>query len=261
MNAALAFEGVHFGYPGRPLFAGLDLAIHPGERVAVLGPNGSGKTTLVRLACGFLRPERGEVRLEGTPVGRLPGRARARLIGTVPQESSLAFDFRVREVVALGRTPYLGWFGLERAADREAIQQAMEAAGVAELAERRFFSLSGGERQRVVLARVLAQQPRVLLLDEPTAHLDLAYRLRLYELVVRLNQERGLTVVVVTHDLDLAARHCERVALLRDGKLYADGPTAEVLTPRNVGEVYGVEARIATDPATGRPWVVPLRPR
>jgi iron complex transport system ATP-binding protein len=259
MGAALALRGVAFGYGTRPLFRSLDLEVEAGSMIAVLGPNGAGKTTLVRLASGEVPPSAGSVSILGHDLAKLPGRERARRVAVVPQESEPTFDFTVRELVLFGRAPHLGLFGIETARDVEIANEAMRSTEVAELQDRPSRALSGGERQRVNLARALAQEPRLLLLDEPTAFLDLKHRLAAYELFRRLCRERGLTVVVVSHDLNLAARHCDRLVLLQAGQVAADGPPEDVVKPEILRSVYEVEVDVHTDTTSGRPFVVATR--
>jgi iron complex transport system ATP-binding protein len=258
---ALAFRRVSFGYGRAPVLVELDLEIAEGTIVGVLGPNGTGKTTFVRLASAALRPASGGITLFGDPLLRLPARARARRVAVVPQETHPVFDFTVQEIVSMGRAPHLGAFGIERPADRAVSRDAMERCDVSELAARSFRALSGGERQRVLLARALAQEARLLLLDEPTAFLDLKHRLAVYDLLTRLHDDRGLTVVVVSHDINLAARYCDRLVLLRCGKVAADGTPSEVLRPEPIKSVYEVDVDVRTDPSSGRPFVIPLSPR
>lgn len=260
MSTILKFEGVSFAYRGAPVFAGLDLEVDEGEMTAVLGPNGSGKTTLVRLAVGHLEPSAGAVTLQGKRLTEIASRGRARTVSVVPQESHLAFDFKVRDVVLMGRAPHQGILGIDVDDDREIARESMAQTGVAHLAERHFQELSGGERQRVVIARALAQRPRLLLLDEPTAFLDLKHRLSVYALLGRLNRDLGITIMVVSHDINLAARHCDRVVLLHRGAVAGDGPPEEVLTVENVRAVYGVDVDVRRDPDSGRAYVFPLRP-
>lgn len=260
MSDALSLRAVSFAYRTTPVFRGLDLAVAEASMTALLGPNGSGKTTFVRLACGSRRPDAGSVTLFGDDVARLGSRERARRVAVVPQESPAVFEFTVLETVLLGRFPHLGFFGIESDRDLAIAREALERADVSHLAGRPFRALSGGERKRVLVARALAQRARLLILDEPTAFLDLRHRLELYDLLSRLNRENGLTVVVVSHDLDLAARHCDRLVLLRCGTIAADGTPAEVLAPGPLREVYEVDVDVRTDPATGRPYVVPRRP-
>lgn len=260
MSTALAFDGVSFDYGGTAVFDGLNLQIGAGTINGILGPNGSGKTTLVRLGSGALRPSAGGVTLFGSDLASLDARERARRVAVVPQETHPVFDFTVEETVRMGRAPHLGFLGIERPADLARARDAMDRCEVAELASRSFRALSGGERQRVMLARALAQEPRLLLLDEPTAFLDLKHRLSIYARLSQLHREQGLTVVVVSHDINLAARHCDRLVLLQRGSIAADGTPAEVLRPDPIRSVYEVEVEIRTDPASGRPFVIPLAP-
>jgi iron complex transport system ATP-binding protein len=257
VSAALAFEDVSFAYGTQPVFRGLTLRVEPGELTAVLGPNGTGKTTWFRLAAGSLAPARGTVRLFGHDLRTLGAAERARTVAVVPQESPLEFEFRVHEIVAMGRSPHQGLLGLESAEDRRAVAEALRATGMEAFAGRPLAALSGGEKQRVVLARALAQKPRLLLLDEPTAHLDLKHRLAIYALLERLHGE-GLTAVVVSHDLNLAAAHCKRLVLFRCGEVVADGPPRQVLRPDVLREVYDVELEVRQDGSRGHPFVVPL---
>jgi iron complex transport system ATP-binding protein len=230
-----------------------------GEIVGLVGPNGAGKTTLLRLLAGIARPASGEIRILGRNLSELRPAERGRCMALVPQESAPVFEFTAMETVLMGRAPHLGLLGLEGAADRLIARRALEEADVQHLADRSLDQLSGGERQRVIVARALAQEPEILLLDEPTAHVDLGHTLAIYDLLERRNRDRGLTVVTVSHDLTHAARSCRRLVLLREGRLLAEGPPAEVLTAGNLREAYGVEVSILKDPARGTPVVVPGR--
>ena len=256
---ALSFAGVAVRLGGRPVLAGVDLVLGRGELLGVLGRNGAGKTTLLRIATGVVAPDAGAVGLGGRPLASLPRRALAREIAIVPQETSVPFPFSVTELVLMGRAPHLGLLGFETAADRRAAAAALERLGIAELADRSVLEISGGERQLAVVARALAQDARVLLLDEPTAHLDLERRLALLELARELVRE-GRSVLVVSHDLSLAGRFCDRVALLAGGRVAAAGEPAEILTPPRLREVFGVASEIlrASD---GSPVVVPTGSR
>jgi len=258
--AALAMERLRFAYGRTPILAGLDLTVPAGTITGVLGPNGSGKTTLVRLASAALHPSAGRIALFGDDLASLPARERARRVAVVPQETHPVFEFTVEQIVRMGRAPHLGFLGLEGPRDRKIAREAMELCAVVHVAERSFRALSGGERQRVMLARALAQEARLLLLDEPTAFLDLKHRLAVYALLGRLHREHGLTVVVVSHDINLAARHCDRLVLLRCGAIAADGSPAEVLRPGPIRSVYEVDVEVRTDPSSGRPFVIPLAP-
>lgn len=257
---ALKFERVTFGYGGSPVLAELDLTIRPAELVGLLGPNGVGKTTFVRLASGALAPSAGRIELFGEDLAALAARERARRVAVVPQETHPVFEFTVSEIVRMGRAPHLGFLGLETQRDRDLARDAMRRCSVEHLADRSFRALSGGEHQRVLLARALTQEAPLLLLDEPTAFLDIRHRLAAYDVLVGL-RDAGLAVVVVSHDINLAARHCDRLVLMHGGGVAADGVPAEVLTPASIGEAYGVDVEILTDPSTGRPFVIATSPR
>jgi iron complex transport system ATP-binding protein len=243
VNRLLQLESITFGYGGQPLLADVNLALAAGEMAALLGPNGTGKTTLLMLATGALHPKRGRVLLDGHDLRRLSRRAIARRVAVVPQAFATPFAFTVRELVGLGRTPYMSFLGTEKAADRQAIEEALEATGATALAGRIFNELSGGEKQRVALALALAQQPDLLLLDEPTTHLDLKYQISVLELAQHLNRERGLTIFATMHDLNLAARYFARLILFQRG-IVADGAPVEVLQSRLLSSVYGVPVEI-----------------
>lgn len=256
--AALELRGVSVALGGRPVLRELDLRLEPGEVLLVAGRNGVGKTTLLRLACGLHRADAGEVRLGGRPLASWSRRERARELALVPQETSVPFPFRVDEVVLMGRTPYQGLIGFESAEDRRVAHAALERLGLLALAGRSILEVSGGERQLVMIARALAQDARVLLLDEATAHLDLARRLELLGLLREWAAE-GRAVLIVSHDLALSVRAADRVALLADGRVLAQGPPAEVLTPETLRQAFGVEVVILAGPEG--PVVVPRRAR
>lgn len=228
----------------------ISCTIRAGECVGIIGPNGSGKTTLLRLLAGVLRPGKGMVMFQGRSVSSYPRRQIAQQIAVVPQEEERQFGFTVREAVLMGRIPYLNGWQREGAADWAAAERAMQAAGVQHLADRRITHLSGGESQRVTLARALAQEPRVLLLDEPTAHLDVHYQAALLDAVADLHAA-GMTVVMTLHDLNLASLYCQRVLLLAGGRLLADGPPAEVFIPSILQAAYGPRVDVAPHPLGG----------
>jgi iron complex transport system ATP-binding protein len=236
-------ERLSFGYGGQPLLSNLQVTLRHGEMVGLLGPNGSGKTTFVKLLSGVLRPGQGRILLGGRDLVAWGRRAIARRIAVVPQEMQMPFAFTVEQMVALGRTPFVRLFRTPGSRDREIVRAAMQSAEVEALAGRIFHELSGGERQRVLLAMALAQQPRLLLLDEPTSHLDIKYQIEVLELVCRLNRETGMTVVAAMHDLNLAARYFPRLLLFQRG-IVADGGPAEVLEPRLLQSVYGIAVQV-----------------
>ena len=237
---------------------GVSLAVARRSIVGLLGPNGSGKTTLLRLLSGTLTPDRGQVLFDRQPIAALSRRDLARRIAVVPQETHSAFDFSALEIVMMGRYPHLGAFELEGAGDLAIARRAMADTGTSALEDRRFAALSGGEKQRVVIAGALAQASDVLLLDEPTASLDLGFQFEIGGLLSRLNQERGTTMVVSTHDLNLAATLCTELVLLKEGHVIAQGPTEQVLTPSHIRDLYGVIADVATHPRARHITVVPL---
>ena len=239
---------------------GVDLTVDRGSFVALCGPNGAGKTTLLRTINGLLTPDEGTVRVEGRTVADLDSRAVSRRVATVPQETAVAFAFDVRDMVAMGRTPHRSRFEPADRADREAVDRAMERARVTGLADRPIDEVSGGERQRVLLARALAQETPVLLLDEPTANLDINHQVRTLDLVADLVAD-GTTVVAAIHDLDLAARYADRMALLADGGVVAVGAPDEVLTDRRLGTVFDTRAVVTPNPVTGAPSVTALAGR
>jgi iron complex transport system ATP-binding protein len=229
-----------------------------GEMLGILGPNGSGKTTLLRLLSGTRRPSSGEVLLEDVPIQRLSRRALAQRVAVVPQETLLAYDYTCMEMVLMGRHPHLGVFELEGPRDIDVARHALQATGTSHLESRQFNTLSGGEKQRVVIASALAQASEILLLDEPTASLDLAYQLEIAALLHSLNRDRGVTIAVSTHDLNLAAAVCHQLLLLRDGRVIAAGPTESVLTPSHIHDLYDVTADVRFHPESGHLVVVPI---
>ena len=261
MRDLLWADSVSFRYaPERPLVVdGVSVRIPPGGLVGILGPNGSGKTTLLRLLSGTRTATGGRVVLDGESMEELSRRAVARRIAVVPQETELAFEYRALEIVLMGRHPHLGVFQVEGAADVAIAREALSATGTSELADRHFHTLSGGEKQRVIIASALAQASDILLLDEPTASLDLGYQLEIASLLQRLNRERGVALAISTHDLTLAAALCRDLVLLREGRVIAAGPTESVLTPANIERLYDVEADVHVHAQTGRVAVVPLR--
>ncbi|GIW45235.1 MAG: hypothetical protein KatS3mg077_2517 [Candidatus Binatia bacterium] len=256
--ACLAATEVTFGYSGRsPVLREVSVALGPGEILGILGPNGSGKSTLLRLLSGWLVPQRGTVELWGREISHYKPREIAKEIAVVPQETRVDFPFTVMQLVLMGRTPYLHGFAFESEADLARAQAAMERVGVAHLAGRLVQELSGGERQRVVLARALAQDTRILLLDEPGAFLDLHHVVAIYDLLRDLADE-GRGIVTVLHDLNLASLYCDRVVLLHSGTVHCAGTPAEVITYKNITEVYDTEVYVDVNDLTGAVNVLPL---
>jgi len=253
----LRAEAVRAGYGTREVLHGVDLTLRSGERVALVGPNGSGKTTLLRTLAGTLRPRSGRVALDDVSLDAVDARMRARRIAVVPQVFTTPFAFTAREVVALGRTPYVGAFGRPSGADRAAVERALALTGCTDLADRPLSQLSGGERQRALVAMALAQEGNVLLLDEPTAHLDPGHQRSTLELLGRLARERGALVLAVLHDLNLASALADRVVVMSQGRVVADGPPLDVVSAANVASVFGAGLVVGT--RDGVPFVLPER--
>ena len=249
----LAARGVSLKLAGVPVLRAVSCAARPGQVTGLVGPNGAGKSTLLRVLAGVLRPDSGSVWLGTAPLTALAARERARLIAYLPQQEA-AHPFTALETVLMGRYPHLSRFALEGADDRRIARAALARTGTERFADRQLDRISGGERQRVLLARALAQQVRVLLLDEPAAGLDLRHQLAAME-TLRAEAAGGAAAVAALHDVTLASRYCDRLTLLARGAVVAEGAPAEVFTPPRFREVFGVEAAVERDPATGVPQV------
>ena len=247
---------LNFSYFDGLVLEDINLSVEPGEMVGLLGPNGSGKTTLIKLISGILKPGHGDITLGGSNLNRLNRRAIASRVAVVPQQFHIPFAFTASEVVMLGRTPFIKAFSGETNADRQAVATAIELAGISDIAGRRFDELSGGERQKVILAMALAQQPSLLLLDEPVAHLDICHQIETLELVRSLNAERKLTIIAAMHDLNLASLYFDRLVLLEKGRIHAEGTPEEVLTEDRISQVFSTAVRVEPHPVTGAPHVI-----
>jgi len=233
---------------------GVSFDVGPGEMVGIIGPNGSGKTTTLRAVSGLVDPDYGSVELSGVRLDQLDARARAKKVAYLPQSSGHGMSFTAMEIALMGRYPHLGRFQVEGANDRKIALNALKRTGVEAFVDRQIGDMSGGERKRVLIARSLAQEPELLLLDEPTASLDLKHQIELMALI-HTEATAGMGAVVVLHDVSLAARHCDRLVLLDHGKLVADGRPSEVITAENLANVFEVEANIEIDELTDRPLV------
>jgi iron complex transport system ATP-binding protein len=244
-------------YGERTVLQDVSLEVGPGEIVALIGPNGAGKTTLFRAVSGVVPPRSGRVFARGVDLAGLSIPERARYLAVVPQARRLPAGYSVQQTVLLGRTPYLGWLGKPAARDLQRTRQALERIQIAPLVDRPVDELSGGEQQLVLLARALAQDTPILILDEPTAHLDLHHQGNLLRLVRELADEQGLGVLMALHDLNLVSLYADRVALLAEGRLQATGSAAEVLTEANLGQAYRVPVHVSRHPLYGTPLVLP----
>jgi iron complex transport system ATP-binding protein len=252
---AIELRDVSFSYGEEPFLSGFSLAVETKEFFGVIGPNGSGKTTLLRLMAGLLIPSAGEIRAKDRSVVGFTRRELARVVGFMPQESHFAFDFSVYEVVMMGRNPFLGRFERPGKPDAERAQAALEFTDAWGLRDKGINQLSGGEKQRVVLARTLAQEPEILLLDEPASQLDIAHQLQMLAILKRLNQQ-GITIVLLSHDLNLASIACSRILMLDRGRPAACDRPEKVLVPDLIERVYGVRPILERHPQTGTPQIV-----
>ena len=255
----LAAEQVRLAYDEHVVVHDVDLELTDGSFTAIVGPNGCGKSTLLRALGRLLRPAGGQVLLDGRAIARTPTREVAKVLGLLPQSPIAPEGLTVADLVARGRHPHQSWVRQWSRDDEAVVAEALEWTDMAELADRPVDALSGGQRQRAWISMALAQGTDLLLLDEPTTYLDLAHQIDVLELVGRLHAERGRTVAVVLHDLNLAARYAQRLVAMKDGVLVASGTPAEVLTEELLADVFDLEARIVPDPVTGTPMVVPVR--
>jgi len=246
-------RNITFSYQQTQVLRDVSLTISPGEFVGVIGPNGAGKSTFLKLLMNILRPDHGGIYLKNRSIEQYSRKALAKILGYVSQSFQTAFNFTAFEVVSMGRHPYLAPFAGETAADRKVIRQAMAETDVWELRDRYFSELSGGERQRVVLASALSQEPEALLLDEPTTALDIKHQTRFYNILKHLQQEKGLTLLTVTHDINLAARYCRRLVVMKAGKIIADDVPEKIVTPGLIETVYEVPVEVVQHPVDGRP--------
>jgi iron complex transport system ATP-binding protein len=250
--------GLSLGYDGKTIVDTLDLTIEPGRVTVIVGANASGKSTLLRGIARLLRPEKGEVVLDGADISSLSSKKVATVVGLLPQQPIAPDGITVSDLVGRGRYPHQGWFRQWSSSDDAIVADALAATDTLGLAERRLEELSGGQRQRVWIAMALAQDPDILLLDEPTTFLDVTHQIEVLDLLLELNRERGTTVVMVLHDLNLAARYADRLVVMSKGQIIAAGSPSQTLTEAVVGDAFGLEARIVPDPVCGSPMVVPI---
>ena len=260
MNAEmLKFSHVAAGYRDREILHDVTLSVEEGDFVGLIGSNGTGKSTLIKCISGLLPLTKGEITICGREQSLLKSRERARLVAVVPQSYHVDYDFTVEDIVMMGRNPYLGFGKREDERDFEIVKNAMEATNTEIFRGRLYNELSGGERQRVILARAIAQQPRVILLDEPTSALDIHHQIEVMELIARLNREEHMTVLAVLHDINMAARFCRRIVMLRDGTVTADGTPEEVVNRKNMEELYAMKLMVRENPLFHKPEIVPIR--
>ncbi|MBP1706717.1 MAG: btuD [Chloroflexi bacterium] len=252
----LEISNISLTYNHSPVVKGLSFQVGPGEMVGLIGPNGSGKTSVIKALSRVLSLAAGEIKLDGKELRLFARRDLAQLIGVVPQNPALPDTFTVSEVVLLGRNPHLGLLRSEGSRDLAVVWWAMERTGITPLAMRKIGQLSGGERQRVVIARTLAQEPKAILLDEPTANLDISHQVEILGLIKSLCREKKLAVLIALHDLNLATQYCDRLLLIRNGEPFAEGTPQQVITAANIKEVYGTDSYIYPHPENDLPVVV-----
>jgi iron complex transport system ATP-binding protein len=255
MEPILTLRKVGFRYGSSWAVKGMDLDVFPGEMLGILGPNGSGKTTLLKLLDGMLLPHEGEVRVRGKSMVDLKRGDVAKVVAMVAQENFFRFDFSVLEVVLMGRFPHLGKLQFEGDRDLKIAGNALKATHSLDLSERSIHELSGGEKQRVLLARALAQEPGVILLDELTSFLDLKYKKEIFDLIAGLTREKGLSVAVVSHDIDLVSQYCHRIVMLKNGSVYLAGTPDQVINDASIETVYACAVIVDRHPVTGKPRV------
>lgn len=255
----LKLSNINFAFDTAPIIDRLSLNVERGAWLGVIGPNGAGKTTLLKLISGVLRPIDGEINIDDRAIQKFSRNEMARLIAVVPQVSSFTFPFTVSEIVLMGRAPYLKNFGFETAMDIAIAEEAMKRTDIWQFRSRSIDELSGGERQRVLIARALAQEPKILLLDEPTTFLDIKHQLDIMEILTELNKDPGLTIISAIHDVNLAISYCKTIALLNNGRIFKLGTPAEVVTYSNLKEVFSADVYVGLNEFTGNPYYVPMK--
>lgn len=258
MSIVIEARNIKYRYSKDWVLNEFNLKVEQNEIVGIIGPNGSGKTTVIKLLSRVLHPASGSITLFGRNIADMKQKEIARIVAVVPQGTSVAFPFTVREIVLMGRSPHLGLLQMERESDLKIVDHSMALTDSLEIADRYIDELSGGERQRVIIARALSQEPKILLLDEPTSHLDINHQVEIYDLIKRLNSEKDLSVVIVSHDLNMAAEYCDRLVLMKNGRVYKDGTPREVITESNIRDVYGINVMVTDNIVTGSPHITIL---
>ena len=256
----LKVKGLEFGYTSMPVLADVCLELAQSEMLGIVGPNGAGKSTLIRCINRILNPQRGRILLDENDIKKMDRIGLARKMGYIPQTASQIFPTTVFDAILMGRRPHIGWRSSEE--DNEKVLDVLELLDIEDLAMRDIKELSGGQQQRVFIARALAQEPEVLLLDEPTSNLDIRHQLEVMEIIKDLVVKEGISAIMAIHDLNLASKYTDRVIIMKEGKIFDAGSPSNVLTPENIRSVYGVEAEVISrvDSNGGRPYIVPIRP-
>ena len=252
----LEIKKLSFAYKEEKIINDLDLYIKMNEFIAIIGPNGSGKSTLIKNLSNIIKPDKGSIYLDYKNLNDLSAQDLAKKLSVVPQDTNVDFDFTVYDLIMMGRNPYQNRWGKITDNDREVVIEAMKLTDTFQFKDRRLMNLSGGERQRVIIARALAQEPEVLLLDEPTSSLDINYQGEIFDLLSYLNNKKNITIIIVSHDLNLASQYCNKLVLLNNGEIYSIGNPDEVLIKKNIKDVYNAEVSIKENMISGRPYVV-----
>lgn len=255
MDNVMECRNIGFSYNGTKVLEDIDIAVAPGGMLGILGANGAGKSTLLKILAGILRPNTGRVSFAGSDIGKIDRRAFARSVSYIPQDPSFAFPFSVREVVLMGRAPYIGRFEFEREADISLAESALDSVGIFQLRDRMINEISGGERQLVSIARALAQEPEVMILDEPATFLDLKHKTDILNILKKLREENNIAVICATHDVFSALMYFDELIMIKDGRSFVSGRTDKVVTKENLSAVYDIEVNVRKE--NGNIFVIP----
>ncbi len=249
-------DQVGFAYDGKRVLDRLTAKIPSRDFAGIIGPNGAGKSTLLRLMCRIFKSDTGQVTLQGRSIDEYSQKDLAKILAVLPAETFISYDFTVEEIVRMGRSPHLNFWSEGGEKDEKIVETSIKAVGISHLSDRSIHSLSSGERQMVFLAQAMAQQPKILLLDEPTVHLDIRHQLQIFQILKDWNASDDLTIVVISHDINVASLYCKRLILMHEGKIKMEGTPKEVITEKNINEVYGISTKVVTDPETGIPSIL-----
>jgi len=260
MNLELEIESLYFEYDERMVLSDISFSISKGDFVSIIGPNGSGKSTLLKNLASILKPIKGNIKLEGKKIDEYRAKELARKMALVPQDTNVTYDFSVFDIVLMGRNPYLNRLEKEKQIDFQIVKDSLKLTNTLHLRDRNINEISGGERQRVIIARALAQEPEIILLDEPTSHLDINHQIEILSLLKKLNKEKKMTILLVIHDINLAARFSNKMILLNEGRVLSIGEPEAVITNQNMERAYNVNMLISHNPHTNSPYIIPLVP-
>jgi len=254
----LEIEDIHFGYQKEKILKGISFSVNHKEFIGIIGPNGSGKTTLLKLIGGIFKPQKGKIKIKDTDINNFSKKELAQIVSIVPQINYLPTPFSVWDIVMMGRSPYLKNLQFESKKDFKIVEKSMELTKVIKLKDRTTEQLSGGELQRVFIARSIAQEPELILMDEPIAFLDLKHQLNIFSILKKLNNEQGLTIITVMHDINMAAQFCHRILMIKNGKIFQEGKTEDILNSKNISHLYEVDAMVDKNPFTKKPRITLL---